>query len=222
MLKSFTNFVIILLFNSNLINAIDNTLPRQDVEGNLMDVHDGNVIKIGDMYYWYGMGYTNCTLETGLIPPINCPGIYLEFGTHCGFRTDHAVNLYTSLDLENWSFVADIFPVEARPEGIYFRPKVIEHKKSGRFILWINHLPPAVTPLASYPNARLMVAESSSPSGIFQMVNPKAQIEISGGGDFNLMVDPYDEAAYLAYDAWGNNHAIVIEKLTEDYTDSLG
>ena len=60
--------------------------------------------------------------------------------------------------------------------------------------------------------------------GIFEMVNPKANIEISGGGDFNLMVDPNDpnEVAYLAYDAWGNNHAIVIERLTDDYTDSLG
>ena len=67
------------------------------------------------------MGYTNCTLETGLIPPQNCPGIYLEFGAHCGFRTDHAINLYTSPDLEHWTFVADIFPMEARPEGIYFR-----------------------------------------------------------------------------------------------------
>ena len=62
------------------------------------------------------------------------------------------------------------------------------------------------------------------PKGIFEMVNPKANIEISGGGDFNLMVDPNDpnQVAYLAYDAWGNNHAIVIERLTDDYTDSLG
>ena len=61
-----------------------------------MDIHDGNVLKVGDLYHWYGMGYTNCTLETGLLPPRNCPGIYLEFGKHCGFRTDHKVNLYTS------------------------------------------------------------------------------------------------------------------------------
>ena len=38
------------------------------------------------------------------------------------------------------------------------------------------------------------------------------------------MIDPNDPelTAYLAYDAWGNNHAIVIEQLTEDYIDSLG
>lgn len=67
----------------------------------------------------------DCELERGLIPPRNCPGIYQQFG-HCGFRTDHAVNLYTSPDLHNWTFVADILPPAARPEGIYFRPKA-EH-----------------------------------------------------------------------------------------------
>ena len=36
------------------------------------------------------------------------------------------------------------------------------------------------------------------------------------------MVDPVDSRAYLAYDAWGNDHAILIERLTEDYTDSMG
>ena len=46
----------------------------------------------------------------------------------------------------------------------------------------------------------------------------------TGGGDFALMVDPNDEmgSAYIAYDAWKNNHAVVIEKLTADYHDSLG
>ena len=79
-------------------------------------------VPVGDLYHWYGMGYTNCSLETGIIPPQNCPGIYFEFG-HCGFRTDHAVNLYTSPDLENWTFIGDIFPKGARPDGIYFRYK---------------------------------------------------------------------------------------------------
>ncbi len=56
----------------------------------------------------YGMGYTDCELEVGLIPPKNCPGIYLDFGHHCGFRLDHAVNLYTSNNLQNWTFVGYI------------------------------------------------------------------------------------------------------------------
>ena len=202
---------------------IDNTVPRRDVQGDLMDVHDGNVFEHEGLWYWFGMGYTDCQLETGLIPPRNCPGIYLEFG-HCGFRTDHAVNLYTSPDLEQWTFVADIFPQGARPEGIYFRPKVVYNQQTGEWVLWINHLAPALSPLVSYPDARLLVATSASPEGPYGVVTEKANIEISGGGDFGLMVDPEDEngTAYIAYDAWGNNHAVVVERLSPDYHDSYG
>merc|ERR1719300_1781225 len=92
------------------------TVPRVDVEGNLIDVHDGNILKHEGLWYWWGMGYRDCLLETGLIPPRNCPGIYLEFG-HCGFRTDHAINLYSSPDLEKWTFVSDILPQNVRPEA---------------------------------------------------------------------------------------------------------
>ena len=31
--------------------------------------------QVGDLYHWYGMGYTDCALETGVIPPRNCPGM---------------------------------------------------------------------------------------------------------------------------------------------------
>ena len=69
-----------------------------------------------------------------------------------------------------------------------------------------------------------MVATSASAVGPFTVVTEKAAIEVSGGGDFNLMVDPNEEdgTAYLAYDAWGNNHALVVEQLTPDYHDSQG
>jgi hypothetical protein len=218
-----------ILFCSTVINLvistfIDNTIPRTDINGNWMDIHDGNVLKLDDnLFYWYGMGYQDCELEKGLIPPRNCPGIYQEFG-HCGFRTDHSVNLYTSPDLERWTFVKDIFPDGSRPDGIYFRPKVIYNKATHELVLWINYLAPAKTPLASYPGARLMVAVSDSPEGPYEIVTDFAAIEASGGGDFNLMIDPNDAnaTAYIAYDAWGNNHALVIEQLTPDYHDSLG
>ena len=167
--------ILLVLFFAHSVVGIDNTKPRVDTHGYLMDVHDGNVFKHNNTYYWYGMGYTNCTLETGIIPPYNCPGIYLKFG-HCGFRTDHAINLYTSPDLENWTFIANVFPESTRPEGIYFRPKVIFNRNTGKFVLWINHLPPANSPLASYPNARLLVAQSDSPDGVFQVVTEKADL----------------------------------------------
>ena len=46
-MKFFAIFVIfnILLSDLELLLAIDNTQPRHDVDGKLMDIHDGNVIK---------------------------------------------------------------------------------------------------------------------------------------------------------------------------------
>ena len=44
-----------------------------------------------------------------------------------------------------------------------------------------------------------MVAVATTPDGIFSMVTEKANTEISGPGDFNLLVDPKDLTAYLIY-----------------------
>lgn len=69
-----------------MLSNISNVKPRTDVLGQLMDIHDGNVIKVSStansesLYYWYGMGYLNCTETVGLIPPFDCPGIYKPFG----------------------------------------------------------------------------------------------------------------------------------------------
>ena len=71
---------------------------------------------------------------------------------------------------------------------------------------------------------RLVVATSKVPQGPFVIVNDRANLEVSGAGDFTIMIDPQSSnaTAYIAYDAWGNNHALVIEELTPDYHDALG
>jgi hypothetical protein len=72
------------------------------------------------------MGYRNCTEKNGYIPPLQCPGIYSKFGG-CGFRTDHAVNAYTSPDLVQWTPASpavapdspNVLPERTRPAGMY-------------------------------------------------------------------------------------------------------
>jgi len=89
-------------------------------------------------------------------------------------------------------------------------------------VLWINYLEHAWSPLASYPKAMYIVATSDTPDGPFAVFNEKANVEVSGGGDFAIFVDPKDSKAYIAYDAWGNSHKVKVEQLTDDYHDSLG
>ena len=103
---------------------IDNTAPRRDAHGALMDVHDGNVAQWqpDGLFHWYGMGYRDCPLRHVLLPPQDCPGIWVPVSQNpCGFRLDHAVQLYTSPDLVEWTYRGDVLPPAVRPEGVRAR-----------------------------------------------------------------------------------------------------
>ena len=53
------------------------------------------------------MGY-DCTMHKGFIPPRDCGQVHkIRWG---GFQTNHSVNLYTSNNLADWTFVANILP----------------------------------------------------------------------------------------------------------------
>lgn len=79
-----------------------------------------------------------------------------------------------------------------------------------------------MNPLFSYPDSALVVATSKTPDGPFQTVTTKVALSQKGPGDFTLLVDENTQAAYVFYDAWHNNHRVVVEKLTNDYLDSEG
>ena len=76
-----------------------------------------------------------------------------------------------------------------------------------KFVLWINYLAPASSPLSAYPKAVYLVAVADAPQGPFKVVTPKAAVKTSGGGDFDIFVDEMgDQKGYIAYDAcefWG-------------------
>ena len=61
-------------------------------------------------------------------------------------------------------------------------------------------------------------------SQLFRVAREKASEAWSGAGDLTLFVDSADpnRMAYVAYDAWSNGHRMSIERLTDDYTDSVG
>ena len=209
---------------------IDNTSPRHDVDGLLMDIHDGNLMQweAGGKYYWYGLGYQNCTLERIYMPPQYCPGVFQPSGEGCGFRNDHILRVYSSSDLVQWTYEGDALPVATRPRGIYFRPKVVFDARSSEYVLWINYLRqerttwPLNTPVRSYQNnISAIVGKSSSPVGPFRIVNPWARLQVDFIGDFALLVDRHEPgSAYIAYDAWNNGHRVRVEKLADDWTQS--
>lgn len=127
--------------------------------------------------------------------------------------------MFTSYDLVTWKRVSDALPVDSRPEGIYYRPKVVVHPVSGLYILWVNMVPRNFKP--SFWNATYIVATSSTPEGPFEVKTWKVNTRFDSPGDFSLFVDD-DGSGYVAYDAYFDGHTISVEKLTDDFLNSLG
>ena len=204
--------------------SISNTECRSDVNGDLMDTHDGNIVQWEQdgLYWFYSMGYQDCTIEHGLIPPQECPGIYSSFG-RCGFRTDHALRVYSSPNLKDWTLQnINALDTETRPYGIYFRPKVVYNAATSKYVLWVNHLPDGDTPLQAYGYAGYLVATSDGPEGPFVTVNEAAALSEGAAGDADIFVDENGVDAYIVYNGWYNDHTISVEKLNDSFTDSLG
>ena len=110
--------------------TISNTQPRRDVDGKLMDAHDGSILRHSDgLYYYYAMGYGDCDQRKSS----GCQGIW-GIGD-CGFTVNHTINIWSSPDLSSWTFVREALPASARPLGVYYRVKVVYNPSTSRFVM---------------------------------------------------------------------------------------
>lgn len=187
--------------------TISNVEPRLDTNGDIVAAHDGNIVQFaphGD-YHFYGMSYGSCQAH-------GCRG-----GTKgCGFQTTHNISLYTSPDLSqgSWGFQSHVLPVDSRPSGVYYRPKVVFNALTGLYVLWVNWLLPNNFGSSSY-----LVATSKTPAGPFTVITEKVSTVYNTGGDFDIFVDD-DGEAYLIYTSLAAHHHISIERLSPDFLSS--
>lgn len=132
------------------------------------------------------------------------------YGDADGFTDTNHFAVYSSPDLRAWTPHGDILP--ERPEGVYFRPYVRHCARTGMYVLWYNWYP-------ELWRGRLGVAVSAHPQGPFKIVREQASLCQPGPGDLGLFVDD-DETGYLIYTSVDDDHAVSIERLTEDYCSS--
>jgi hypothetical protein len=97
--------------------TIDNTRPRRDVTGTIIDAHDGCLQLFGSRFYLYGTAY----------------------GTNDGYSPSNRFRVYSSPDLEQWTLAGELF--KEQPSGIYYRPYVVFNPKTRKFVLWYNWYP---------------------------------------------------------------------------------
>lgn len=149
--------------------TISNIDPRTDINGNIVDAHDGRIIKFGGKFYWYGTSYGNTN----------------------GFSTSNFYSCYSSSDLTNWKPEGKLIP--DAPEGVYYRPHVIFNKATKKYVLWYNWYPTLWT-----GQFGVATSDNPEGPFKIENLDVKVKHTDKGVGDLNLFVDD-DETAYLVY-----------------------
>lgn len=195
--------------------AISNILPRRDTDGNIMDAHDSKIIHHEGLYHWFAASYGSCVEPKS--PRTGCAGGGVG---SCGFRTDHNVTLYTSPDLVTWKRQGVVFGAAANlpPQSVLFNPKAVYNPATQQWVLWFNYIVDG-----SFGRSYYACATSRTASGPFALSNRNVtSLQYSINGDQNLFVDE-DGQGYIIYTNIGTwHHRISIERLTSNFTESLG
>eukprot|EP00051_Salpingoeca_urceolata_P027193 m.480382 g.480382 ORF g.480382 m.480382 type:complete len:366 (+) comp21810_c0_seq1:160-1257(+) len=191
--------------------TINNTKLHHDVNGAIMDAHDGNIIQFTPKgpFYFYAMSYGDChEADRG------CGGHGGD--PKCGFRTNHNVSVWSSPTLADgtWTYLGSALPVDKRPEAIYYRPKIKFNSATKKYVLWTN-----AVPASGFSGSFDVVATSDTPQGPFEVQNANATLNHPAPGDFDLFVDD-DNTAYLIYTVVTEGHRMTIEKLAPDWLTS--
>lgn len=205
---NFIWIVLISLFSFSFCKqvTISNIRPRLDTNGNIVNAHDGCLVKFNNTYFMYGTAYVECHQSTTY-----CDG-------HCGY-INNTFALYTSSDLVNWTLInKNILPELTKDNSVinYWRPNVgyNTHTKQYVMIYWSSRY--------GYKNALVALAVSSTPYGPFTNVAP---LEVRGAQILshttNLFVDD-DNTAYIRYNTRDKPLRHVVEKLSSDWMTSSG
>eukprot|EP00294_Goniomonas_avonlea_P003905 CAMPEP_0114563772 /NCGR_PEP_ID=MMETSP0114-20121206/13311_1 /TAXON_ID=31324 /ORGANISM="Goniomonas sp, Strain m" /LENGTH=262 /DNA_ID=CAMNT_0001749687 /DNA_START=165 /DNA_END=950 /DNA_ORIENTATION=- len=130
------------------------------------------------------------------------------------YRLNHTVTAWRSKDLLHWDAVGDALPISSRPSGVYYWPKVVQHPKTMKFVMWINYVN------HGFSSTPYLSAVSDTPEGPFTVVNSNITSRWGAIGSVDLFVDD-DGSAYVVYTSLAQNHRISLAQLSDDFTDIL-
>lgn len=163
-----------------------------DTAGNPIQANSGNILQVGNTYYWYGEHAVNGKFDS--------------------------VNVYTSTDLKNWTFNNAILTKHSADElgsSKIERPKVIYNASTEQYVLWAHY-----ENGTDYNLGRVAVATSSTPDGPFNYVGSFRPLNYESR-DMTVFVDT-DGTGYLVTASrknGGANDTMAIFKMNADYTN---
>eukprot|EP00656_Telonema_subtile_P036088 TRINITY_DN40054_c0_g1_i2.p1 TRINITY_DN40054_c0_g1~~TRINITY_DN40054_c0_g1_i2.p1 ORF type:complete len:246 (-),score=40.85 TRINITY_DN40054_c0_g1_i2:146-883(-) len=224
-MPTFTRWVVGLIASVFLVTGaeslsvtINNLGPRRDTNGNILNAHDGQIIgPINGTFWMFGTSYTHCNMNDSSSCLGTCPArnqSQCSYPNSPDFKPNHPAcgwtnndfAAYSSPDLTSWTLRnPSILPGDARPNGIYFRPKVLYDPTSKKYVLWFNYVTAGWECPASFPNCWSVygTATSSQPQGPYSIA--KLPVLMGTGnlsyahGDFGLFGPDQDGKAYILY-----------------------
>ncbi len=150
-------------------STVRNDVPRRDVNGDIIDAHDGRVVAFGGTFYWYGTAYGNTS----------------------GFTRANSFRVYSSGDLVRWRPGGKL--LAKAPEGVYYRPHVIYNARTRKYVLWYNWYP-----VLWKGQIGVAVSDSPAGPFIIHSTNVSLKYSNLGVGDLYLFADE-DGTAYVSY-----------------------
>lgn len=172
--------------------TIQNTVPRRDTQGNVIDAHDGCLRFFAGRYYLYGTAY----------------------GKTAGYTINSRYRVYSSSDLEHWTFEGEL--LKSPPDGVYYRPYVAYNALTRKYVLWYNWYRKLWDGQVGVATSDTPVGPFTIANDDVQLSQAKDR-----PGDGSLFVDE-DNTAYFIYTAIAQDHSIRVERLTPDYLSSTG
>lgn len=176
----------------------------KDDRGQHIQAHGGGIIKIKNLYYWYGEERRE--------------------GLDTNFRY---VSCYSSADLTNWKHLGDALklskPDTVLGKWVLERPKVYYNHRTKKYVMYM-HVDGSVrnfksnepTVTGGYSYARVGVAVSDLPEGPFKFIRTFRPLNRESR-DIGQFVDD-DGQAYLIFESRPTK-GFFIAKLSDDFLD---
>ena len=190
--------------------GLDENVEWHDNRGQLINAHDGGIIVVDGVYYWYGLA----------LRPLG-----ESKDENSGAATTTGITLYSSTNLHNWNYEGVILAVSTntmsplRLPMRLERPKIIYNKKTNKYVLWFHYV--------GYPGvhgqavglAEAGVAVADNITGPFQFLGHHRPINEEGAvKDLTVFMDN-DSTAYLIYDRKlaDGSRCLHVVKLSDDF-----
>ena len=207
--------------------SIDNTRPRTDTDGKIVNAHQGHITQFPDgRWYWVGSAWVPCDLQQGIDGCHVGTTRHMNYGA-CGFNNNN-ISIYSNSKLTNggWALETDdALPRATRLVGEYWQPNFEYNPATRLFVMWWIY---------SKPNTTVGLVQSGTsprPGGPYTIANGNVTLAHKSFTSAELFIDrdpslpaTSTPAAYLIYSSVNPGHqaATVVDRLDTNWTSSAG